>query len=266
MSEEDEDKLTVSSYREDVLRTGESGSPEEDEEEEEQEEKEKDATVAAAAPSSIEPLTLEGKTKKTAEIIKVDVGTQTEEEYFETRSRAASEDMLLTPPRENIHSVPTAGGATAGIPVSPPGVSTGKPPLDALTARLFKLPLISRPVSAATGYYSKTQPQQSHIVGDAQYPARTDAESMTAYWPHPLSPMIEEDEGPGIDGEERPLYTPQIVESTHRLAKVYNSFDRSKILQRFNKEYPEMAPDLRKYSIRDGRRHVIHGSHAYYFH
>ncbi|MCG8622844.1 MAG: hypothetical protein MJE68_12725, partial [Proteobacteria bacterium] len=62
------------------------------------------------------------------------------------------------------------------------------------------------------------------------------------------------------------LHQVRTAEATRRLMGLCNGFNRTEVLQRFHEQYPEKAPDLREYSIREGRRHVIHGSHAYYFH
>ena len=55
-------------------------------------------------------------------------------------------------------------------------------------------------------------------------------------------------------------------EATKRLMGLYNGFNRTEVQRRFHEQYPQKAPDLREYSVREGRRHIIHGSHAYYFH
>ena len=59
------------------------------------------------------------------------------------------------------------------------------------------------------------------------------------------------------------LATPR---STQRLVSLFNGFNKTEILKRFHDEFPEKAPDLREYSIHEGKRHVIHGNHAYYYH
>jgi len=59
-------------------------------------------------------------------------------------------------------------------------------------------------------------------------------------------------------------FTPRTAIASRRLMSAYE-FDRSAIKKRFHAEYPENAPDLRENSTQ-GRRHLIHGSHAYYFH
>lgn len=62
------------------------------------------------------------------------------------------------------------------------------------------------------------------------------------------------------------LSTPKTAESTRKLMSLFNGFNKTEILRRFNNEFPEKAPDLREYSIQEGKRHIIHGSHAYYYH
>ena len=59
------------------------------------------------------------------------------------------------------------------------------------------------------------------------------------------------------------LATPR---STQRLMSLFNGFNKTEILKQFHKEFPENAPDLREYSVHEGKRHIIHGSHAYYYH
>ena len=63
-------------------------------------------------------------------------------------------------------------------------------------------------------------------------------------------------------------YTPHIrtAQATQKLMTLYNGFNRSEVMRKFHEQYPEKVPDLREYSIREGKRHVICGSHAYYFH
>ena len=63
--------------------------------------------------------------------------------------------------------------------------------------------------------------------------------------------------------KQTPL-TPRTVIASRRLMSAFE-FNRSAIKRRFHSEYPENAPDLRENSSQ-GRRHIIHGHHAYYFH
>jgi predicted transcriptional regulator len=63
-------------------------------------------------------------------------------------------------------------------------------------------------------------------------------------------------------------YPPHVrtAQATRRLMTLYNGFNRSEVMKKFHEQYSEKAPDLREYSIREGKRHVICGSNAYYFH
>lgn len=59
-------------------------------------------------------------------------------------------------------------------------------------------------------------------------------------------------------------FTPRTAIASRRLMSAFE-FDKSAVKRRFHAEYPDNAPDLRENSSQ-GRRHVIHGHHAYYFH
>jgi hypothetical protein len=43
-------------------------------------------------------------------------------------------------------------------------------------------------------------------------------------------------------------------------------YSRTQVLRHFNQLYPDRVPDPREYSITSGRRHIINGYHAYYWH
>ena len=45
-----------------------------------------------------------------------------------------------------------------------------------------------------------------------------------------------------------------------------NEFSRSDVQKQFHSQYPELAPDLRRYGIQKGKRHTIHGYNSYHFH
>ena len=60
-------------------------------------------------------------------------------------------------------------------------------------------------------------------------------------------------------------YTPRTASSTRRLMSAYD-YSKSDALRRFHQQYRETTPDLREYSLCEGKRHIIHGSHAYFFH
>ena len=68
----------------------------------------------------------------------------------------------------------------------------------------------------------------------------------TADWPHTAD-----------------VHTPRSAVSTRRML---NSFSKTEAIRQFQEKYPGNVPDLREYSIQEGRRHVIHGHHAYYYH
>ena len=59
------------------------------------------------------------------------------------------------------------------------------------------------------------------------------------------------------------VHTPRSAVSTRRML---NSFSKTEAIRQFQEKYPGNVPDLRDYSIQEGRRHVIHGHHAYYYH
>ena len=43
-------------------------------------------------------------------------------------------------------------------------------------------------------------------------------------------------------------------------------FNRSQAMKQFHSTYTEQPPDLRELAIRDGKKHVFNGFHAYYWH
>ena len=110
-------------------------------------------------------------------------------------------------------------------------------------SQLVKYPLAKRPLSAYVdslpAYYALQKP--SHVRSYS-------ANAADLYPPPSSSAQV------------------RTGEVTRRLMGLYNGFNKTDVLKKFHEQYPEKAPDLREYSIRDGKRHVIHGSHAYYFH
>lgn len=68
----------------------------------------------------------------------------------------------------------------------------------------------------------------------------------------------------GSQSLNRTPFTPRTAVASRRLMSAFE-FDKSAVKRRFHAEYPENAPDLRKNSSQ-GKRHLIHGYHAYYFH
>ena len=59
------------------------------------------------------------------------------------------------------------------------------------------------------------------------------------------------------------VHTPRSAVSTRR---TMTTFSKTEAIRQFHERHPDNVPDLRDYSIQEGRRHVIHGHHAYYFH
>jgi len=59
-------------------------------------------------------------------------------------------------------------------------------------------------------------------------------------------------------------FSPRTAIASRRLMSAYE-FDRSAVKRKFREQYPENAPDLRENSTQ-GKRHLIHGRHAYFFH
>ena len=43
-------------------------------------------------------------------------------------------------------------------------------------------------------------------------------------------------------------------------------YSKTEVLRNFHFSYPEIPPDIRQFSMCSGRRHVINGYHAYYWH
>ena len=72
------------------------------------------------------------------------------------------------------------------------------------------------------------------------------------------------DETTDIQPIKQTPFTPRTAVASRRLMSAFE-FNKSAVKRRFHAEYPENAPDLRKNS-RQGKRHLIHGHHAYYFH
>ena len=59
-------------------------------------------------------------------------------------------------------------------------------------------------------------------------------------------------------------FSPRTAIASRRLMSAYE-FDRSAVKRNFREQFPENAPDLRENSTQ-GKRHLIHGRHAYFFH
>ena len=163
------------------------------------------------------------------QVPKVDKATQTDLEF------PSSLSLQETIPLPTSHTLPHLTPVT-------PSLSTPHPSQPYTPHKLPQLPTTRFDLS--TSNYTLQRP---HTAQDQPY-APT----------HPNS------------ADSRPrtadTYTPRSVGSTRRLMGLYNNFSKTEVLRRFHDQYPEDVPDLRDYSIREGKRHVIHGHHAYYFH
>ena len=67
-----------------------------------------------------------------------------------------------------------------------------------------------------------------------------------------------------IQPSKQTPFAPRTAIASRRLMSAFE-FNKSAVKRQFHAEYPENAPDLRENS-RQGKRHLIHGHHAYYFH
>jgi hypothetical protein len=190
--------------------------------------------------------------------------TQTDEAYFE-------ESNTELQPQQPTHKLP--------LMIRSPSSDAllSRNPIDALTAKLYKLPTLNqqRPATAPVPSPQKTTTGihslqgQSVWDGDGLYTAR---EQELEHRKGLLQPSVsqkftrvpvETDKDPQPTDAE---CTPRTVESTRRMMEVFNGFSRSTSMRQFHQCYQEsVTPDLRQFS-RQGKRHVIHGIHAYHYH
>lgn len=197
----------------------------------------------------------------------VDSSTQTEEDYFSntaapnaplpqlsnTTSATAPQPQAsqLTPqPQSPVYKLPQVGQTQSAKKVTIPSlkaISRGAQP------SLKSLEASSKPsdvdASQLVRFPSAKRPLSAFINSLPKYNAMLKPQHARSY---------SADAG----------YTPHVrtAQATRRLMTLYNGFNRSEVMRRFHEEHPEKAPDLREYSIREGKRHVICGSNAYYFH
>ncbi len=168
----------------------------------------------------------------------VSVYTQTEDEYF------CNENQMLPSPENNKF----------------PEVSSDFTPnrsMDILTSKIYKLPMIERPITATVPEGEDPQHVNKSQFNELKSPRR-DTILVRSQGVKNLAMSHRVD--------DNKVSTPRTVEATRRMADLYNGFSRSEILKQFNHQYQEKAPDLRRYSIREGKRHVINGTHSYYYH
>ena len=177
--------------------------------------------------------------KSSAVKVKVDQATQTEDEYFcdsmdHTHLDETTEEKL-----------PSLYPHTSTDDTKTDGVEEG-----------YKLPYISQSNMAAQG-----QPFLQQVAPVQPVLSNRPASAFTHT--HHLENIEQLRHKRSLSANN---YIPRTVDSTQRLNILYNGFSRTETLKRFREQHPENAPDLRHYSIREGKRHIIHGSHAYYFH
>ena len=207
-----------------------------------------------------------------------DAATQTDEAYFKQHS-----DVYPSPPppdaaqqqqQQRPHTV-----HVSAIQTSPPSTSSPthtRKPIDALTAKLYKLPLIDSPplkTKRTTATQMPVSPARSPPAIQLSKKVGTLASSFDKFNTqqpsvsqklYSLSKASREDSrlGKCCDAASKP----RSVESTRRMIQVFNGYSKAKTLKRFTQQYQDPVPDLRHFSIREGKRHFIHGTHAYYYH
>ena len=202
----------------------------------------------------------------------VDNWTQTEEEYFDATPRLSA----LLPQVQDTLSSNTDPQPQNGTLSTPAQAQPNRLP----QAKVANKTTVSSTIGEKLQRYQPT-PRLSEVSGPLNY--KLDASQLVKFplAKRPLSSIVDllptynplmnsgharhysADEAIFSNNNSHQVRT---TEATRRLMGLYNGFNRTEVMQRFHKQYPEKAPDLREYSIREGRRHVIHGSHAYYFH
>jgi hypothetical protein len=197
----------------------------------------------------------------------VDSSTQTEDEYF---TNTATPNAPLPQLRNTTLKTTATPQLTASQPTQSP-------------AQAYKLPQTgtSHPAKKVTIPSSKESAGASLRLLEASSISesnKTDASQLVRFpsAKRPLSAFI--GSLPEYKATMKPQHTrsysadgsypPHVrtAQATRRLMTLYNGFNRSEVMKKFHEQYSEKAPDLREYSIREGKRHVICGSNAYYFH
>ena len=205
----------------------------------------------------------------------VDSSTQTEEEYFITTATPNA-------PLAQLRSTTLTSTATPQLTASQSAALAYKLPRVGTTQSAKKVTLpSSKEDTAAAGVQPSLRLPKASLVPE---PSKLDASQLVRFpsAKRPLSAFV--DTLPIYKTMLKPQHTRsysadasypphqnnnnniRTAQSTRRLMTLYNGFTRSEVMKKFHEQYPENAPDLREYSIREGKRHVICGSHAYYFH
>lgn len=221
------------------------------------------------------PLEQGNAVEKEAEVTKTaDSGTQTEEVYFE---------KVASPKLQQLQSgVVDKSSQQTESPAQSHSQSPRKP-IDVLTARLYKLPLIDPPTPPNESPVHSNQPATSPTLenqgklfsrsADRSNSSHKQQDHMTHQRPqsvsrklHSLSKRGQRDDARSAKDGGLVATPPRTVESTRRMLQVFNGYSKSNVLKHFGQQYQDVVPDLRKFGTREGKRHVINGFNAYYYH
>ena len=194
----------------------------------------------------------------------VDSSTQTEEEYFSYTATPnaplpqLSNTTSTTTPQLTASQPPQPQSQAYKLPQVGPTQSAKKVTIPLLTENSGVQPSL-RPLEASK--LNKLDASQLVRFPSAKRPLSAFIDSLPVY-----NTMLKPQHTRSYSADAS--YPPHIrtAQATKRLMTLYNGFNRSEVMRKFHEQYPERAPDLREYSIREGKRHVICGSHAYYFH
>lgn len=197
-----------------------------------------------------------GEDDKERDVEMSDAETQTEEIYFEMHEE---QTLSASPEREPTAAVQNRSTQT---PDSTPPLP--RKPIDRVTARIYKLPLIDALKEKQVASLA-TRIQLSKRVGSIESPMHSSRKQNSLMHSQKSHEASQGDSRLDRKGDDM-AFKPRSIESTRRMLHVFNDFSKSQVLRRFNQQYPEIAPDLRRYSIKEGKRHFINGRHAYYFH
>lgn len=219
-----------------------------------------------------------------------DMSTQTEELYFgeqnstpnTPQASSAPYTTYKLPPTIQLNGTDTSSSDELKLPPRPSTTgSLPSKPIALLTAKLYKLPLLdqltgrspaSKPaaVTVQSPHSTEARWAGSDPLSDSQKQELEQRRSLSQpSVSHKLQALSKVQQRADFEtevGSSQLLRTPRTVESTRRMMQIFNRFSRSESMRRFHQHYKELAPDLRELSIQQGKRHIIHGKHAYYYH
>ena len=218
----------------------------------------------------------EAKTSGSPVVLMVDASTQTEDDYFDQPEK--SPQPPPSQPPQHADSKKKVTSSEKPTDLSHQDTATAQSPIDVLTAKMYKLPLIDSPqtkdiakkspprdgiqLSKRVGGHSLVTETQDMLSlqcsASKQQPQRQSVSKK-------LHSMSKTQKGELLEGYvSSPI--PRTVESTRRMLKVFNEYSHTNAQKQFHQQYQEVSPDLRPFGMRKGKRHVIHGAHAYYYH